>query len=115
LKHSTNCAGEGPATPAWEKAVRAVMSAMPIHMGIMCERCRKVHFVGMSRGIKPIPTAGMYALNCQFCSETREFRKEMMHPYRVREDVFRTGFAQEGEYEVIPITPKPRTGNEGRR
>jgi hypothetical protein len=91
------------------------MSAMPIHMGIMCERCRKVHFVGMSRGIKPIPTAGMYALNCQFCSETREFRKEMMHPYRVREDVFRTGFAQEGEYEVIPITPKPRTGNEGRR
>ena len=38
---------------------------MPIHMGIMCERCRKVYFIATSRAIKPNEfAAGMYRLTC---------------------------------------------------
>lgn len=81
---------------------------MPIHMGIMCERCHKVHFISTSHGIKPMPAQGMYALACPFCSETREFRKDGMHPYRVSDEVFKTGHANEGEYVPIPpSTNKP--------
>jgi hypothetical protein len=76
---------------------------MPIHMGIMCEVCRKVHFT-TSSGIRPSPvTPGMYLLTCRFpCPEKREFRKETMRPYRVSDDVFRRGYAKEGEYEIVP-------------
>jgi hypothetical protein len=81
---------------------------MPIHMGIVCERCRKVHFIGTSPGIKPMPTPGMYALTCRFCSETREFRKETMRPCRVSEDVFRSGYGKEGEYELVQISKQPQ-------
>ncbi len=76
---------------------------MPIHMGIMCEKCHKLHFIGTSSGIKPMPTPGMYALCCRFCSETREFRKETMRPYRVSDQVFKTGYANEDEYVAIPL------------
>jgi hypothetical protein len=44
----------------------------------------------------------MYRLTCKPpCPETREFRKEGMHPYRVSDDVFRRGYAEEGEYELV--------------
>ena len=58
---------------------------MPIHMGIMCERCRKVHFTVTSPGIKLSGSVEeMYQLTCKPpCPEIREFRKESMHPYRV--------------------------------
>ena len=81
-------------------------------MGIICERCHKVHFIGPSPGIKPMPTPGMYALVCRFCSETREFRKDTMRPYRVSEDAFRSGYAKEGECELveIPKLPQPPQG-----
>jgi len=83
---------------------------MPIHMGIICEKCHKVHFIGTSSGIKPLPTRGMYALSCRFCSERREFRKETMHPYRVSDAVFRTGHANEGETGPIPVLTKKPSG-----
>jgi hypothetical protein len=79
---------------------------MPVHMGIICERCHNVHFIGSSPGIKPMPTPGMYVLVCRFCSETREFRKETMRPYRVSDDTFRSGYARKGEYQFVEI-PKP--------
>jgi len=76
---------------------------MPIHMGIMCDKCRKVHFIGTSSGIQLSRTAErMYLLTCRFpCPEKREFRKESMRPYRVSDDVFRRGYAEEGEYEIV--------------
>ena len=44
----------------------------------------------------------MYRLTCQpQCHEVREFRKEGMHPYRVSDEVFRRGYAEEGEYELV--------------
>jgi hypothetical protein len=76
---------------------------MPIHMGIMCEACRRVHFIATSPGIQlSRTTEGIYKLVCKPpCPEVREFRKEGMCPYRVPDDVFRRGYADEGEYELI--------------
>ena len=75
---------------------------MPVHMGIMCEKCRRVHFIGTSHAIKPVPTPGMYALTCPFCLETKEFRKETVRPYRVSDEVFKSGYANELECLLIP-------------
>jgi hypothetical protein len=85
---------------------------MPVHMGIMCERCRKVHFIATSRSIKPIVSmAGMYRLKCTPpCPEVRDFRKDNMRPYRVSEDVFRSGYAKEGEYELVEVAKQPPQG-----
>jgi hypothetical protein len=76
---------------------------MPIHMGIVCEACRKVHFIGTSPGIRLSQRLeGMYRLTCKPpCPEIREFRKEGMHPYRVSDEVFKRGYAEEGEYELV--------------
>lgn len=76
---------------------------MPIHIGIMCNICRKVHFVATSHRIKPSKlAAGMYRLACNPpCRMQREFRKENMRPYRVAENVFKTGYANESEYELV--------------
>jgi hypothetical protein len=39
---------------------------MPVHMGIMYERCRKVHFIATSPGIKLSERVeGMYRLTCK--------------------------------------------------
>jgi hypothetical protein len=86
---------------------------MSIHMGIMCEKCRRVHFIGTSPGIKPMPMPGMYALTCPFCSETREFRKETVRPYRVSNEVFKIGYANDLEYQPIPST-NPQQPPQGR-
>jgi len=44
----------------------------------------------------------MYQLTCKpRCPEIKEFRKDGMRPYRVSEDVYRKGYAIEGEYEVV--------------
>ena len=88
---------------------------MPIHMGVMCDKCRRVHFIGISPAIKPVPTHGMYALICPFCLETKEFRKETLRPYRVSEEVFKNGYAKEGNYSSIPVsTNKANESPQGR-
>ena len=87
---------------------------MPVHMGIICERCRKVHFIATSRSIKPCEfAAGMYRLTCTPpCYEFREFRKDGMRPYRVLEDVFRRGCAEEGEYDLVEVARQPPKAGE---
>lgn len=76
---------------------------MPIHLGIMCDVCRMVHFIATSSTIKPSPmNKEMYRLVCAPpCAEAREFRKDSMRPYRVADTVFKTGHAKEGEYELV--------------
>jgi hypothetical protein len=76
---------------------------MPIHMGIMCDACRTVHFIATSPGVRLSPTTkGMYLLSCRPpCPETREFRMDTMRPYRVSENAFGRGYAREGEYELV--------------
>jgi hypothetical protein len=76
---------------------------MPIHMGIMCDACRKVHFIATSPGIQlSRTTEGIYRLTCKPpCPEVREFRKEGMRPYRVSDTAFKTGYVEEGEDELV--------------
>jgi len=81
---------------------------MPMHMGIMCDACLKVHLIATSPSVRPSPgTPGMYLLTCRPpCSETREFREETMRPYRVPENMFQRGYAEEGQYELVNAVPE---------
>jgi hypothetical protein len=76
---------------------------MRVHIGIMCDVCRMVHFIATSSTIKPSPmNREMYRLVCAPpCSEVREFRKDSMRPYRVTDTVFKTGHTEDGEYEFV--------------
>jgi hypothetical protein len=82
---------------------RAIILAMAIHMGIMCDACGTVHFIATSPGIGLSDTGGrMYKLTCKpECSSVRHFRKEEMRSYRVADDIFNTGFAEVGKYELV--------------
>ena len=83
---------------------------MPIHMGIMCEQCRKVQFIGKSAAIQfRKQDGGIYRLNCP-CSEWRDFRKEDIFAYRVGDDVFERGYAEKGEYEFLPSAERRTPG-----
>lgn len=97
LDSSANRAGGARRRPARK-------NSMPIHIGIMCERCRRVHFVATSSAVQFSRSGGgVYRLKCvPPCGETKEFRKEGMQPYRVTDDVFNRGHALEGDYESIP-------------
>jgi len=76
---------------------------MPVHMGIVCDSCRKVHFIATSRDIKPSTlVAEMYLLQCTPpCPQVQEFRKENMRPFYVAEDAFQSGYAMQGEYVLV--------------
>lgn len=76
---------------------------MAIHMGILCDACKTVHFVASSPGIELSHSIeGMYKLTCKRpCSGTKHFRKDEMRPYRVSDGVFNTGYAEVGEYELV--------------
>jgi hypothetical protein len=81
---------------------------MRIHMGIMCERCRKVHFVATSRAIQFSRLSETYLLKCPPpCATTGLFQEHLMLPYRVSDEVFRTGWAAEGEYEPLRSVDRP--------
>jgi hypothetical protein len=75
----------------------------------MCERCRKIHFVATSSAIQFSRLGGgIYRLNCPPpCTETLEFQKAGMRPYRVADDVFRRGYAEEREYELVRSIERP--------
>ncbi len=76
---------------------------MTIHMGIMCEACRTVHFIGTSPGVELVKTiGGPYTLACKPpCEAVRQFRRDEMRPYRVSDELFSTGYAEPGEYELV--------------
>jgi hypothetical protein len=77
---------------------------MAVQMGIVCEKCRRIYFILTSSGITPTDTPGVYVLNCGYCKEKREFRRDTMRPYRVQDQVFRSGYATEGEHASIPVS-----------
>ena len=77
---------------------------MAVQMGIMCEKCRRIYFILTSSGIKPADTPGMYVLSCRFCMEKREFRRDTIRPYRVQDQVFRSGYATESECDSISVS-----------
>ncbi len=76
---------------------------MAIHMGIMCDACKTVHFIATSPGIELSRTVqGTYKLACKPpCSVSKSFRKDEMRPYRAEDEVFQRGYAEVGEYELV--------------
>ena len=75
---------------------------MPIHVGIMCERCGKVHFIATSKRIDFAESDGSFRLACMFpCGAIRHFRKQQMLPYAASDDVFSRGYAERNEYEPV--------------
>jgi len=78
---------------------------MPIHVGISCERCGKVHFIATSKRIEFGQNDKSYRLACMFpCGAIRYFQKEQMLPYAVSDDVFSRGYAERNEYEPMQKT-----------
>jgi hypothetical protein len=68
---------------------------MPIHVGISCERCGKVHFIVTSKRIEFAASDGSYRLACMSpCGAIRYFRKEQMLVYAVSGDIFTRGYAE---------------------
>ena len=98
-RHALNLSGPRSVKASTPDPARA----MPIHVGIMCKMCRKVHFIATSRSIRPSKLAeGMYRVTCiPPCLTFGDFRKENMRPYRVSDDVFKRGYATDSEYESI--------------
>jgi len=82
---------------------RAIILEMTIHIGIMCEECGKVHFIGTSfRIVLSRKDKGMYQFTCKPpCPAVKDFRKDGMRPYRASDDVFERGYADVGEYELV--------------
>lgn len=85
---------------------------MPVHMGVMCEKCRTVHFISPSSDIQLSRSGeGVYLVKCTPpCSEAKDFRKDSMRPYRVSDEVFRRGYGKADECELVteakPLTAK---------
>ncbi len=94
---------------------RAIIDTMPIRMGIMCERCGKVYFIGYPPvegspiqfdSQVPPPMGGPYKLTCaSSCKAVRFFEKSEMKPYVVSTGVYHRGYAQRGEYQEVPTVP----------
>lgn len=76
---------------------------MPIHMGIMCDACKAVHFIATSPGVELSRTVqGLYQLTCKPpCSAAKRFRKDEVRPYRVEDEAFRRGYAEVHEYQAV--------------
>ncbi len=72
-------------------------------MGVMCEACRKVFFVATWHGISPSRRdAEAFEFACKPpCRAVQEFRKADLRPFRVSDEAFQKGYAEESEYEVV--------------
>lgn len=73
-------------------------------MGITCELCSKVHFISTSPIIEFSRSGqGVYRFNCPPpCGHAQEFQKHDLLAYRVTDDVFRKGCADESDYDIVP-------------
>jgi len=78
---------------------------MPVGMGILCERCSRVHFISLSRKSSHILYDRIrreFSLTCvPPCREVIYFQKRMLRPYSVSADVLDRGYADFGEYRPI--------------
>ncbi len=90
---------------------------MPVHTGVMCERCRKVFFAATWRGISPSrKDAEAFEFACKPpCRAVQEFRVADLRPYRVSDEVFQRGYAEENDYEVVEGRRKETTEQPKRR
>ena len=86
-----------------------VANAMPIAMGILCERCRTVYFIPPSRKSARIHfdrVRGEFKLACDPpCNAVIFFQKRsMLKPFSVTPEAVERGYAQLGECQPLTQT-----------
>ena len=81
----------------------APVTTMPIHIGIMCERCGRVYFVTTSGRIRPEKRKGtVYQLTCAPpCGAIRYFKKNEMQPYIASDYAANRGYGERTECELV--------------
>src|SRR5713101_2296295 len=74
---------------------------MPVHMGILCERCRTVYFISRSRKSSHVLYDRMrkeFRLTClPPCGQVTCFHRGMLKPYSVAAAVLERGYANADE------------------
>jgi hypothetical protein len=79
---------------------------VPIHVGIVCEKCRKLHLLSHRDKLHRIvydTRRAEFRLTC-LCTEITYFQKGMLRPYSVRDNVLDLGYADLGEYREQSAT-----------
>jgi hypothetical protein len=76
---------------------------MGIHAGIHCCKCSRVHFLAALKRIPETQTKGLYQITCPpSCGATTLFRLEDMRGFSVADRLYTRGYAEPGEYEIVP-------------
>jgi RNase P subunit RPR2 len=74
---------------------------MAIHIRIRCSECGRVLFLSAQKRIAQSSSKGVYQITCvPPCGATSFFRIEDTRAFAVRDDVYRRGHAEPGEYEL---------------
>ena len=78
---------------------------MPVGIGILCERCRTVHFVSRSRKSAHLVydrARGDIKLTCvPPCTAVACFHKAELRPYSVSAEALERGYAKIGDCRLI--------------
>jgi hypothetical protein len=81
---------------------------MPIRIGIVCEKCKRLYLIAHSHNAEHIyfnqrsDPRSPYRLKCA-CRAERDFDLGQTLPYRVSESVCSRGYADQDEYDGIPL------------
>jgi hypothetical protein len=80
---------------------------MPICMGILCEKCERVHLISAPSRPAHIlfnRTRGDFKLNCiPPCGAVSFFRKDTLTPYSVSAEALEKGYADIGECPPVKL------------
>jgi hypothetical protein len=78
---------------------------MPISMGILCERCRRVYFIprsGKSARIHFDRAHGEFRLHCDPpCNAVVPFHRAVLKPYSIADESLELGYADVGQCQAI--------------
>ena len=74
---------------------------MPIRVGIACDGCSRVYFIGTTDRIEYSPQG--FSVIC-FCGIRKYFHKQNLTAYSVPPHCYARGYANQGEYEVCKMS-----------
>lgn len=83
---------------------------MAIHMGIVCQKCGKLHLIPAPNKVHRISfdkQRAEYKLTC-FCQEITYFQKRMLKPFSALQYALDLGYADLGEYAEQKESTRPR-------
>ena len=109
----------GPSSPKagtrnYPQAGSAHNACMAIHMGVMCEACRRVHFIDIGpHTAQPSGEAHVPPHLRSALPRDEGVPSFSICAYQVAEDAFKSGFVKEGGHELVQGA-KPKTGRQAR-